>query len=138
MLDVQTPLVLATGILAAGGGSMMTQLLPIVAMFAVIYFIVLRPMSKQEKERRKRVEGLKKGDHVVLGGGILGRISNADDDKIAVVEIADRVKIRVLKKDIVDTKDAALKAEEEKEGKKPSDKDKDKSADKDKSEAKRA
>ena len=122
---IQTPIL-------AAGGSMLTQLLPIVAMFAVIYFIVLRPMSNQEKERRKRVEGLKKGDHVVLGGGILGRISNADDDKIAVVEIADRVKVRVLKKDIVDTKDAALKAEEEKAGKKSdSDKgDKDKDSDK--------
>lgn len=118
----------STVILAAGGGSMFTQLLPIVAMFAVIYFIVLRPMSNQEKQRRKRVEGLKKGDHVVLGGGILGRISNADDDKIAVVEIADRVKVRVLKKDIVDTKDAALKAEEEKEGKKSDKKADDKSA----------
>jgi preprotein translocase subunit YajC len=106
-----------TAILAAnGGGSMVTQLLPFVAMFAVIYFILIRPMSKQEKERKKRVEGLKKGDQVVIGGGILGRISNADDDKVAVVEIADRVKIRVLKKDIVDTQDAALKAEADKAG----------------------
>lgn len=98
-----TPL-LAEGAAAGGLGSM----LPILLMFGVVYFIVLRPMSKQEKDRRKRVDGLKKGDHVVLGGGILGRISNADDDKIAVVEIADKVKVRVLKKDISDTQAAAL------------------------------
>ena len=55
----------------------------------------------------------------MLGGGILGRISNADDDKIAVVEIADKVKVRVLKKDIVDTKDAALKADDQKDQKDP-------------------
>ncbi len=85
------------------------SLLPMLLMFAVIYFIILRPMSKQEKERRKRVEGLKKGDHVVIGGGILGRISNLDDPKIAVVEIADKVKIRVLRKDLVDSQEAALK-----------------------------
>ena len=91
-----------------GGGGGLGGLLPILLMFAVIYFIVLRPMSKQEKERKKRVEGIKKGDEVVLGGGILGRISNADDPTVAIVEIADKVKIRVLKKDIADTKAAAL------------------------------
>lgn len=97
-------------VLAEGGGpaGAFGGLLPILLMFAVVYFIVLRPMSKQEKERRKRVDGLKKGDQVVLGGGILGRISNVDDDKIAVVEIADKVKIRVLRKDISDTQAAAL------------------------------
>ncbi len=91
-------------------------LLPIVLMFGVIYFIVLRPMSKQEKERKKRVDDLKKGDQVVLGGGILGRLSSVDD-KIAVVEIADKVKIRVLKKDIVDSQAEALKKDESKDSK---------------------
>ncbi len=99
---------------AAGGGLM--GLLPIVLMFGVIYFIVLRPMSKQEKERKKRVDDLKKGDQVVLGGGILGRLSSVDD-KIAVVEIADKVKIRVLKKDIVDSQAEALKKDESKDSK---------------------
>jgi preprotein translocase subunit YajC len=84
--------------------------LPIVLMFAIVYFIVLRPMSKQEKDRKKRVEGLKKGDQVVIGGGILGRISNLDDPKVAVVEVADKVKIRVLRKDIVDAAESALAA----------------------------
>jgi preprotein translocase subunit YajC len=96
----------AAGLLAEGdplGG-----MLPLILMIGVVYFIILRPMSKQEKERKKRVEALKKGDEIVLGGGILGRISNADDPKIAVVEIADKVKIRVLKKDIVDTQGVAL------------------------------
>jgi preprotein translocase subunit YajC len=92
-------------------GSAFGGILPIVLMFAVVYFIVLRPMSKQEKDRKKRVETLAKGDQVVIGGGILGRISNLDDPKIAVVEIADRVKIRVLRKDIVDAAEAALKDE---------------------------
>jgi len=87
-----------------------------VIMFAVIYFMVLRPMSKQEKDRKARVEGLKKGDEVVLQGGILGRISNIDDE-IAIVEIADRTKIRVLKKDISDTRAAATAKADGKDGK---------------------
>lgn len=143
-------------LLAEGGGAGagFGGLLPILLMFGVVYFIVLRPMSKQEKERRKRVDGLKKGDQVVVGGGILGRISNADDPKVAVVEIADRVKIRVLKKDIVDTQAAALaddkagasksdskddkKAAKDTKDTKDAKKDDDKSADKDKDKGNKA
>ena len=122
---------LASTLVAEGGGGGFTGLLPFILMIAVIYFIVLRPMSKQEKDRKKRVQELKKGDQVVLGGGILGRISNADDEKIAVVEIADRVKIRVLKKDIVDTQASALKDDDKKkDDKKKDDKKDDKKADK--------
>lgn len=130
-------------LLAEGGGAGagFGGLLPILLMFGVVYFIVLRPMSKQEKERRKRVDGLKKGDQVVVGGGILGRISNADDPKVAVVEIADRVKIRVLKKDIVDTQAAALaddKAGASKSDAKKDAKKDDKADDKDKDKDKKA
>lgn len=100
------PLLVAEG----GAGSILSNpMIPMVGMFVIIYFMVLRPMSKQEKDRKARVGGLKKGDEVVLQGGILGRISNIDDD-IAIVEIADRVKIRVLKKDINDTREALAKA----------------------------
>lgn len=98
---------------AAASSSAFGGLLPIILMFAVIYFIVLRPMSKQEKDRKKRVEGLKKGDQVVLQGGILGRITNTDDPKLAVVEIADRVRVRVLKSKIEDLQDTVLKAEKD-------------------------
>lgn len=97
------------GSLLAQSASAFSGILPIVLMFAVVYFLVLRPMSRQEKDRKKRVETLAKGDQVVIGGGILGRISNLDDPKIAVVEIADKVKVRVLRKDIVDTVEAAMK-----------------------------
>ena len=108
LVGAAAPVLLAEG--GSGGigallGSPMTMM---VVMFAVIYFMVLRPMSNQEKERKARLSGLKKGDEVVLGGGILGRISNIDGD-IAIVEIADRVKIKVLKKDISDTQAAAAK-----------------------------
>jgi preprotein translocase subunit YajC len=110
-------------LVAQGEGGAFQGFLPIILMLAVVYFIVLRPMSKQEKERRKRIDTIKKGDQVIIGGGILGRVSNMDDPKIAVVEIADKVKIRVLKKDLVDTQAAALE-----------DKDKGKSEAKDKGE----
>lgn len=97
-------------LLAAQGESPLMSFLPIILMFVVLYLVVLRPMSKQEKARRTRVQALQRGDEVVIGGGILGRVTNADDPKLAVVEIADRVRIKVLKKDIIDTREAALEA----------------------------
>lgn len=124
-------LVGATPALLAEGGPpsfLGNPMFMMVIMFAIIYFMVLRPMSKQEKDRKSRVETLKKGDEVVLGGGILGRISSVDDD-IAMVEIADRVKIRVLKKDISDTR-AGVMAKDAKDSKgKGKDKDKGESKD---------
>ncbi len=108
-------------LVAEGGASSIlgNPMLPMVGMFVIIYFMVLRPMKNQEKDRKSRIEGLKKGDEVQLNGGIIGRVSNIDGD-LAIVEIADKVKIRVLRKDIVDTQAAALA--------KDKDKDKDKSA----------
>jgi len=128
-----TPIAALVGLVAEG--SAFGGILPIVLMFGVVYFIVLRPMSKQEKDRKKRVETLAKGDQVVIGGGILGRISNLDDPKVAVVEIADRVKIRVLRKDIVDAAEAALKDEKAAPTKKADSKDSKDSTDKDAPEA---
>ena len=123
----------ATPALLAEGGPpsfLGNPMFMMVIMFAIIYFMVLRPMSKQEKDRKKRVETLKKGDEVVLNGGILGRISSvAADDDIAMVEIADRVKIRVLKKDISDTRAAAMAKDAKDDKSKGKDKDKGESKD---------
>lgn len=110
---------LADGSAAGGLGG----LLPIILMFAVIYFIVLRPMSKQEKERKKRVETLKKGDEVVLQGGIYGRITNTDDAKYFMVEIAERVRVKVLKSKVEDLQENVLKAEKDVAKAKPEAKD---------------
>lgn len=95
-------------LLAEGAaGSPLGGLLPFILMIGVFYFLVLRPMSKQEKERKQRLSELKRGDRIVLTGGLLGRISRVDDD-IVIVEIADKVKVRVLKKDVADFEDNAL------------------------------
>ena len=115
---------------AAGApqGNFLVEMLPFLLMLGVIYLLILRPMGRQEKERKKRIGALKKGDHVVLGGGILGRISNWDDPKVAVIEIADKVKVRVLKKDIADSQEAALAEEAGKDKASSKDKTKDKPA----------
>lgn len=125
MLDPST-LLLAEG----AASSPLGGLLPFILMIGVFYFLVLRPMKKQEDQRKQRLAELKRGDRIVLTGGLLGRISRIDDD-VAIVEIADKVKVRVLKKDIADFEDNALKKDDKKDDKSAdkSDKKDDKPAD---------
>ncbi len=66
------------------------------AVFAVFYFILIRPQNKQRQRHQERVGRLKKGDHVITGGGIHGTIVGTRED-IAVVKIAEGVKIEVQK-----------------------------------------
>ncbi len=91
----------------AGG---LGSFLPMILVLVVAYFLLIRPMSKEEKTRKSRVSEIKKGTEVVLQGGLIGRISNFDDPHVATVEIADKVKVRVLKRDIQDVKDHVLGA----------------------------
>jgi preprotein translocase subunit YajC len=113
------PLIAQAAAPASPGGAFGNPLL-LLAIFALFYFLVLRPMKKDEESRKTRVTEIKKGVEVVLQGGMIGRISNWDDELIAVVEIADKTKVRVLKKDIQDTLDHV------KAGLSKDDKDKDK------------
>ncbi|HVH98190.1 MAG TPA: preprotein translocase subunit YajC [Enhygromyxa sp.] len=106
-----------TLLLAEGAASPLGGLLPFILMIGVFYFLVLRPMKKQEDQRKQRLAELKRGDKIVLTGGLLGRISSIDDD-VAIVEIAERVKVRVLKKDIADFEENALKKDDKKSDKK--------------------
>lgn len=99
-------------LLADAAGSPLGGFIVPILMFAAIYFILIRPMSKQEKERKARLDKLAQGDTVRLAGGIIGRISSLDGP-IAMVEVADRVKLKVLRAEIADRFDpeAASKPE---------------------------
>ena len=76
----------------AGGG--MESIFLIVAMFAVLYFLMIRPQMKRAKEHKTMVEALQKGDEVVTAGGILGRISKIGDVNVTL-EVAPNVEIQV-------------------------------------------
>ncbi|RDE51010.1 MAG: preprotein translocase subunit YajC [Candidatus Accumulibacter meliphilus] len=76
------------------GGFM--QLLPIILMFIVLYFLMIRPQMKRTKDHKALVEALAKGDEVVTGGGIAGRITKVSENFIAI-EVATAVEIQVQK-----------------------------------------
>lgn len=83
----------------AQGGMDLVGLLPIILMFVLLYFLLIRPQTKRAKEHRTMLEGLQKGDEVVTAGGALGRITKIDDQYVSV-EIANNVEIQVQKPSI--------------------------------------
>jgi preprotein translocase subunit YajC len=87
---------------AAPGGAESTlfSLLPLVLMFVVLYFIMIRPQMKKQKEHKAMVEALAKGDEVVIAGGVLGRVSKIGDPYIHV-EVADNVELQVQRLSVV-------------------------------------
>ena len=81
---------------AAGGGSESTlfSLLPLVLMFVVLYFIMIRPQMKKQKEHKAMIEALAKGDEVVIAGGVLGRVAKLGESYLNV-EVANGVELQV-------------------------------------------
>ena len=80
---------------APQGGGLIGLLFPIL-LIVVFYFLLIRPQTKRAKEHKKMVEELKKGDEVVTGGGVLGRIIDVGDNFIRL-EVADNVQLKVQK-----------------------------------------
>ena len=86
---------------AAGGGeSSLLSLLPIVLMFVVLYFIMIRPQMKRQKEHKTMVEALAKGDEVVTAGGMLGRVSKMGETYLHI-EVANGVELQVQRSSVV-------------------------------------
>jgi len=77
-----------------GGAPLIVSLLPILAMFAIMYFVVMRPEQRKRAEHDALVKGLKRNDHVVLASGIHGRVMQVGDT-VLTVEIAPRVQVQV-------------------------------------------
>ncbi len=80
----------------AGGAAAFAQFIPLILIFAIMYFLMIRPQQKRAKAHRAMVEALKKGDEIVTQGGILGRVSSVRDNEVEV-EIASGVKVRVVR-----------------------------------------
>ena len=83
---------------AGGGGSdMFIQLLPFVAIFVIMYFLILRPQQKRVKQHQEMVKNLRRGDNVVTSGGVVAKVTKVVDDDQVEIEIADGVRVRQMK-----------------------------------------
>ncbi|MEI2686087.1 MAG: preprotein translocase subunit YajC [Cypionkella sp.] len=84
----------------AGPGSAIASFLPLVLIFVIMYFLLIRPQQKKQKQHRTMVEALRRGDQVLTQGGIMGKVSKIGEDGIVEVEIAEGVKVKVVKSTI--------------------------------------
>ena len=78
-------------------GSGIGQFIPLILIFVIFYFFLIRPQQKKVKEHKAMVENLKKGDKVITSGGITGTIERVIDNDRVEVEIAENVKVEIIK-----------------------------------------
>ncbi len=86
---------------AGGGDPLLTMLAPMVIVFGIFYFLVIRPQQKKIKEHREKLNAVRRGDRVVTAGGVIGKVTHVRDDE-AEIEIAPNVRIRVVKNTLAD------------------------------------
>ena len=86
---------------ASGQGGQIMAFLPLILLFAVFYFLLIRPQQKRAKTHKQFIENLKKGDRVVTSGGMYGTITGVTDDSVTI-EVAEKVRVKVLKSAIAD------------------------------------
>ncbi|MEI6259799.1 MAG: preprotein translocase subunit YajC [Deltaproteobacteria bacterium] len=76
---------------SAGG---LASFIPLVLMFVIFYFLLIRPQQKKTKEHREMIAGVKKGDRIITSGGIHGQVTAVDDTTVTV-EISDKVRVKL-------------------------------------------
>ena len=82
----------------AGGAGAVVQFLPLILIFLIMYFLMIRPQQKKMKDHKAMVEALRRGDQVVTQGGIIGEVTRVKDGESEIeVEIADGVKVRIVR-----------------------------------------
>lgn len=80
--------------------SALIQFLPLVLIFVVFYFLLIRPQQRKAKNHKTMLDALRRGDRVVTGGGIIGTVARVDNPEEVTVDIADGVRVRVLRSTI--------------------------------------
>jgi len=91
----------AQGTGSAGGGDFLVQIMPLLLIFVVFYFLLIRPQQKKAKAHRDMVGGLQRGDKVITGGGLFATVSKVEDE-VLVLEIADGVRVKAARNTITD------------------------------------
>ncbi|MDA7427044.1 preprotein translocase subunit YajC [Primorskyibacter aestuariivivens] len=81
-------------------GNAIAQFIPLILIFAIMYFLLIRPQQKKMKEHQNMVNALRKGDQVVTQGGLIGKVVKVKEDNELEVEIADGVRVRVVQSTI--------------------------------------
>src|ERR1051326_5620490 len=80
-----------------GGDNMLVSLLPFILIFVIMYFLILRPQQKRQKQHQEMIKNVRRGDTVITSGGLIGKVIKVVDDEQIEVEVADGVRVRQAK-----------------------------------------
>ena len=89
---------------AGGGSEILMSILPFLLIFVIMYFLIIRPQRTQMKKRAEMLANVRRGDQVVTGGGMVAKVTKVIDDTELEVEIADGVKVRLVRSLIADVR----------------------------------
>ena len=87
-----------------GGTDLLMSLLPFVAIFAIMYFLILRPQRQRMKQHQELVKNIRRGDTVVTSGGLIGKVAKVVDDGELQLEVAEGVRVRVIRSTITEVR----------------------------------
>jgi len=87
-----------------GGSEMLMQVVPFILIFVIMYFLMIRPQQKRQKEHQEMIKNVRRGDQVVMSGGLIGKVAKVTDDNEVELEIADNVRVRVTRASIADVR----------------------------------
>ncbi len=80
-----------------GDGNMLMSLLPFILIFVIMYFLILRPQQKRQKQHQEMIKNVRRGDTVITSGGLIGKVTKLVDDDQVEVEVAEGVRVRQLR-----------------------------------------
>jgi preprotein translocase subunit YajC len=101
-----TPALAQTAGGQASGAGILVQMAPLVLIFVVFYFLLIRPQQKKMKDHKSKIDAVKKGDSVVTGGGLVGKVARVDDIYVDI-ELAPGMKVKAVKSTLADVIDPA-------------------------------
>ena len=87
-----------------GSDNMLVSLLPFVLIFVIMYFLILRPQQKRQKQHADMVKNVRRGDTVITSGGLVGKVTKVIDDEQVEVEVAEDVRVRQMRSMLADVR----------------------------------
>ncbi len=89
------------------------NILPFVAIFAIMYFLILRPQQKRAKQHQEMVKAIRRGDVVITNGGLVGKVTKVVDDDLVEVEVSDGVRVRQVRSMLAEVRSKSEPAKED-------------------------
>ena len=85
---------------ASGGGAIFEMLFPLIMVFAIIYFMILRPQARRQKEHTAMIEAVRRNDTIITQGGLIGKVAKVGDDELEV-DFGENTRVKVVKSMII-------------------------------------